>query len=214
MSKPKIINLTKSLPKHPTRKYKTRNLSNIKGIVVHCTDNDWTVEELVQRDITSGKNNPVSSKGCPECTYHGFVDKDGTIYQTVDYNKVSWHAAGYNSKTVGVVIRYMATGNENPPPTVQLNSLYKLLAELALSFHIKPDSLHLRGHRELQGTGFIIKQGHKRLKKTCPGMLVSLDHMRLQTSKLMQKRLKKSGYYNGAIDGLFGPKSLKALAKW
>jgi hypothetical protein len=213
MKKLKRTDLSKKLPRHPTRKYPTRKLSDIKGIVVHCTDNYWDVWELARRDITPGKTNPVSSRGCPECTYHSFITKEGKIYRTVDYTKSSWHAAGYNAKTVSTCIQYLATGNKEAPPKVQMEALYNHLADEAVTLKIVPDKLLIRGHRELKGTGYLIDRGgHKRLKKTCPGLLVDLDALRLEVAKRMQKILKSRGLYKGEIDGLFGPRSKVALA--
>lgn len=214
MKELKIIELTRKLPRHPTRRYKNRRLKEIKGLVLHCTDNTWTVEELARRDITPGKSNPVSSKGCPECTYHYFIDHDGTIYHTVNMSKIVWHAAGYNSKTAAVVIRYIATNNPNPPGRKQMTSVYRLLTKLALMLRVVPDSLHIRGHRELRGTGYLIRNGHKRLKKTCPGLLINLDTVRVKVAKLMQLELKRKSLYKGGIDGIFGPNSMAALDKY
>lgn len=207
-----VIDLTKKLARHPSRKYALRRARDIKGLVLHCTDNNWGVEELAQRDITPGPQNPVSPRGCPECTYHYYVDYDGKIYHTVNDNKVTWHAAGYNTKTLSMVIRYTVTGNPNPPPEAQLKAAYRQLARLALKYRITPDSLHLRGHRELKGTGYIVRAGHKRLKKTCPGLLINLDNMRVKIGRTMQKIMKNELYYDGEIDGIFGPRSLAALS--
>ena len=78
--------------------------------------------------------------------------------------------------------------------------------------HIDPDNI--KGHRELPGTGYRIVNGVKKLRKTCPGMLVNLDKVRYIVSMAVQRVLKTQGLYQDKIDGIFGPISEKALKNY
>lgn len=220
----KTTDLSRSLPRHPSGKsYKTRDLSKINKIVVHCTDRDWTLVRLAMYDITpyyivDGKKvyNHIDPTGLPAITYHDVIMKDGKPYHTLPYNEVSYHAGGYNTGSIAVALMYRVTdhvtGKDTFAPTDKaIKTLQCHLGKLCLQFGLTPDRVF--GHRELKGTGwFFNSQGSKRLRKTCPGMQVDLDLLRTHVAKYMQLVLLMKGFYKGRIDGDFGKKSRAALA--
>ena len=81
-----------------------------------------------------------------------------------------------------------------------------------MNLGVDPDMI--LGHRELPGTGYKIIRGIKRLRKTCPGLLVNMSQVRYAVSIEVQKFLRDMGLYSGRIDGLFGRNSEKALKKY
>lgn len=220
------IHLVGSLPVHETKKYKTRPVSKIKNIVLHCTDRDWTVQQLAEYDVvgkltyerkidgaTITDINHISKTGLPAITYHDVIS-DNAIYHTLSYTESSYHAAGYNSTSVAVAMLYRVTNPaDNKDTFIPSERMVKLtqckVAELCLMFGLTPDKI--QGHRELKGTGWDIIRGRKRLLKTCPGMSVNLNSIRLNAAKYMQVKMKLAGIYNGAIDGIFGRHSITAL---
>lgn len=226
----KPTDLTGSLERHASKKYPKRSLGKIKRVVIHCSDRDWSIDQLVEYDVkgkltytrkVDGEEitdvNHISSSGLPGITYHDMIMPDGFIYHTLPYNEASYHAAGYNRTSValGLMIRVTnpATGRDEFGPTdYMLRSTWCRAGDLCLKFGLPPQEIY--GHRELEGTGFKLVRGKKRLQKTCPGLKVDLDLVRRNAAKYMQIKLLCAGHYQGDIDGLFGPKSKKALSMW
>lgn len=204
--------LVSFLPRHPTKTYDKRNLSKIDSIVVHCTDANWTVERLAQYDIAP---NHISNTGCPAITYHDVIMSDGTLNHTLDYKEISWHAGGYNTGSIAVALMYKVTdeaGRDMAPTFELVDSLTQYLTQRCFEFGLTPDVI--QGHRELKGTGWFFVRGHKRLRKTCPGMKVDLDKLRADVAYLMQIELRDAGLYLGKADGIFGTESKKALKEY
>ncbi len=208
-----INDIRPQIPKNPNPKlrYKRRKLGKITNLIVHCDDWDTDIMTIAKYDVTPNPNHHISRAGCPGCTYHYFIEKDGMILQCMDLEDITWHAGDFNGISAGICIRYRATNNPNPPPDAQLLALQKLLAKLCLDLCIDPDEI--KGHRELPGTGYQIINGKKKLRKTCPGMLVSLSKIRYIVSMSIQQVLKGLGLYSGTIDGDFGPLSENALKR-
>lgn len=193
---------------HPdlTYRYQTRSYSAIKKIILHCDDSQSTWEAINRYDI--GPNH-ISSRGCPSFTYNYFISRDGTVSYCMDASWITWHAGNHNGNSLGVCLSYKATGATNPPSTLQMTVLTPLLTKLCLDLGIDPDNI--LGHRELEGTGYNIINGVKKLRKECPGMLISMSKIRYTVAKEVQKVLAQAGLYDGSIDGMFGAKSEAAL---
>jgi len=221
----KTTDLSRTLPRHPSgKKYRTRRLSQINKIVVHCTDCDWSIQKLAKYDITpfyviNGKKiyNHIDPTGLSAITYHDIIMKDGRPCHTLSYNEVSAHAGGWNTGSIAVALMYRVSdekGNDVYAPTKKaLKTLQCHLGKLCLRFGLTPDRVF--GHRELKGTGwFLSKNGSKRLRKTCPGLQVDLDQLRRNVAIYMQLILKIKKYYTATIDGIFGKKSRAALAAY
>lgn len=206
------VDISRELPRHPTKRYKKRRLSRVNKIVVHTTDRDWSIMQLAEFDI--GPNH-ISDTGCAAITYHDVIMKQGTVFHTLPYGEVSHHAGGYNTGSVAVAMMFQCTnpqtGKDSYHPTVNaLKALTAHCGKLCLKFGLTPDRVF--GHRELKGTGwFRNKYGSKRLRKTCPGLKVDLDKVRKAVAEYMQIYLRIQGYYKGKIDGDFGKNSRKAL---
>ena len=209
MSIKNYIDIRRTIPKHPTRKWKTRSFVN--RIVVHCTAATQQNPNMVARNhIKPGPQNHLSSKGAPGLAYHDFIDASGLVYHCNNYSDWTWHARSWNKTSVGVVIAYR--GDNTPPPSVQLNALARHLVRLCLFLKLPPNKVY--GHREAPWMSTIVGKGSVRYKKVCPGMQIDLDNLRDMVSRGLQKRLKDLGLYTGAIDGVFGPKSLAALGRF
>lgn len=205
--------LSKSLPRNVNVKPSSRTLSDIKRIVIHTTDDETTILALAKYDINP---NHISDTGCPTITYNDVILKSGQVFHTLEYTTVSWHVGPWNPGSVAVSLMYQCTdknGNDAfGPSDLMLKTCYDHCADLCLYLRLTPDNIV--GHRELSGTGFNIFKGSKVLRKTCPGLKVDLDLMRVEVAKRMQKKLKDKGLYQGDIDGSFGPGSKVALSKY
>lgn len=215
--------ITKELPTHKTRTADKRR--SIEGIVVHCTDGPSNINTLVRYDL--GPNH-ISKTGCPTVTYHALVAnetiketkaKDGSVFDMnagdvlfgVPEDVVCFHSVGYNTTHLAVSIIYEVdeqweAGKTKKPQekyTVKpeaMEGLYDCLIHWCLKYKIEPK--RVKGHRE-------ITRG-----KTCPGMYINLEDLRLELSKRLQTKLKEAGLYKGEIDGDFGKNSRAALVAW
>lgn len=209
--------LSKTLPVHPTKKPKIRKTSAIKQIVIHCTDWNCSLEELVKYDL--GKNH-ISDTGCPTCTYHYVIKQSGEIIKAVDPTVVTWHAGIHNGSSIAVALIYKTdpqfesgkakrTSSEFLPSQLMMDNLSDLLVSLCIELKIEPTQLF--GHREMIDTGWFWSAGHKVLKKTCPGMGIDLPKLRTNIVTKLQIMMANQGYYNYPIDGEWGPKSKYAF---
>lgn len=207
---PDIIDLSYGLAKHPTKFYKERELSGIKRIVVHTTDWGTSPKRIAEYDV---KPNHISKTGCPAITYHEMIGINGDPYKTLDYREISWHAGVWNASSLAIALCYKCTNKEGEdvykPKKRLLKALELRCGELCLKLGLTPFSVV--GHRELKGTGWILFKGSKKLRKTCPGLHVDLNLLRINVARYMQIILGIHGLYTDAVDGMFGPKSMEAL---
>lgn len=201
--KDKYIDFRSSTMRDPHQEIKTRNVSpythgKIERVVFHCTDApSWSPERLSRFF--------VDERHWPICGYHYYVMADG-VYQMVDENVITNHAAPWNSHSVAFSIDYFPTQmekyNQDPDKTV-LENARLTAAILCLKFHIAPDMLV--GHRELKFTGWFPGNKGKIQRKECPGMRIDLDVFRHDVSRLIQEEIRV------VVDGVWGPKSQSAL---
>ena len=227
----RVIDITRSptLPRRVDKHWKTR--SNINKIILHCTDRDWTIDELYEYDVlgeVNGEINRIDSNGLPGITYVEVFMKDGLQYHCNDWKDWIWHAAGHNQHTLGAAIMYKATADHyslpnREPPDAAVDAFISWAARSCLYLGLDPYKA-VQGHRELKGTGwFFDKKGHKQLRKVCPGLRIDMNNIRLRVAIYAQKFLYlKAKNYNGLLDlrqtitefadGIWGPKT-RTLAK-
>lgn len=203
----KIVDIRKTIPKHPTKKWKKRKTADT--IVVHTTasDNQDPVKTALYH-ITPSKDNLLCKTGAPCLAYADYITKDGTLYHCNNYTDITWHAGLYNTRSIGVVVAYKGQDGIAPEPP-QMKTLEEHLAFLCLYLHILPQSII--GHREVPGMFEIVGKGIKKYKKNCPGLAIDMDILRKTVAVRVQVLLAAKGLYKNKVDGLFGPKSKAAL---
>lgn len=120
--------------------YSTRDLSQIKTIVIHHSASE-------NQDAFDYATYHINSHGWPGIGYHFVIDPDGTINQTNDLKTISYHVAGYNTQAVGICL----SGNLNHHPMTreQRASLTRLIRRLRL---LLPKVNRVAGHREFGST--------------------------------------------------------------
>ena len=197
--------------------YKIRK-NEASGLILHCTASETaTSKEVATWHTTPGKNNHLSKYGAPEIAYHFFINKSGVIEKTLLLDKISWHAGGFNTNNLGVVLQY---SGYKELPLEQYRATICLLSHLILGASLStrgnpltPDDI--RGHRELLGTGFrLLGGGKKALMKVCPGLMINLDSLRKDMAFETQRLLKDKSLYLGRIDGIWGPLTKRAARQW
>lgn len=125
--------------------YPTRQLSQIKRIVVHhaAAQNQTAVDYARYH---------VGSNGWPGIGYHYVIEKNGRVIQGNPLENISYHVgAGENTPSIGICL----SGNfdiEHPTP-IQLKRLEQLIKKLRQDL---PQALEINGHRDFKN-------------KSCPG---------------------------------------------
>ena len=165
------------LLKHPTKRYSFRNTSTIDRIVVHQTDTpdegEFTPYAIANFHVN---NNDWAGIG-----YHYLITDGGKIYQTNDDNVISYHASGYNTRSIGVAI----TGDHTLGQSID-NKKYKalvyLLAKLSNKYNLNVDQII--GHNE---TGS---------PKSCPNL--DMDLLRADVKKKRYGSWQQRLYYLSA----------------
>lgn len=142
-----IKDIISNLPKHPTAQYKTRPPEIISEIIIHHS-------ATKKGTPFSFARYHIDTRDFPGIGYHFVIPKDGTIFQTNELSKISWHCSGRNTVSVGICL----IGHfDNEKPTIeQLQSLQKLITYL--KEHL-PTINKISGHRNYS-------------TKTCPGELL------------------------------------------
>ena len=148
-----------------------RDSGAIDTIALHCTGvPGWNVWDVAR--YHTGPNH-ISLDGCPTICYAYFIEPDGLIYRCLPLDVRSWHAGPWNDRAVGVC---MASGGIVPIPRIQLAAAVELCARIAVELSLPPE--RVLGHRELEGSGYIVEGGEVIRRKECPGAAVDLDAFR------------------------------------
>ncbi|MCD4690012.1 N-acetylmuramoyl-L-alanine amidase [bacterium] len=158
-----------------------RDPSAIDTIVLHCTAMPgWNVWETAR--YHTGPNH-ISPDGCPTIAYAYFVEPDGLLYRCLASGVRSWHVGPWNERSIGVCMAYDAS--DEPPPREQLQAAGELCARLVRELGLAPERVF--GHRELEGTGFIIESGKRVQRKECPGVAVDMDAFRSAVAAVLER---------------------------
>jgi N-acetyl-anhydromuramyl-L-alanine amidase AmpD len=163
------------------REPQVRDAGGIDTVVLHCTAMpDWNVWRTAR--YHTGPNH-ISEEGCPTIAYAYFIEPDGLSYRCLSHDVRSWHAGPWNERSLGVCMAYDA--GEVPPPRRQLAAAAHVCAALALALGLSAE--RVMGHRELEGTGYVIEDGERIERKQCPGIAVDMDAFRREVARLMER---------------------------
>jgi hypothetical protein len=139
---PPITDLTDSLPKHPSKTFDTRPLTQIEHLIIHHTATRPDVSaELIARYQVQQLDRP----GIP---YHFYIAGDGTVFQTNHLETVSTHA--YDKSPVGVGIAFAGDFTDLVPTPSQLDTGARLVAYLAQQLSLETD--RIKGLKEFVPT--------------------------------------------------------------
>jgi hypothetical protein len=114
------------LPKHETKTYRSRALTDITTLTMHHTVSP------PDRSIASIAAYHVDSRGWPGIAYHYVINDKGDIYQTNWLETISYHAgvAGYDNNEVSVGVSLQGDFTDEPPPQAQLDAARWLVQDL------------------------------------------------------------------------------------
>lgn len=158
-----------------------RDPATIDTIVLHCTAMpNWNVWRTAR--YHTGPNH-ISDQGCPTIAYAYLIEPDGLLYRCLSHNVRSWHAGPWNERSIGVCMAYDA--GDVPPPDRQLAAAAHVCAALARNLGLSAE--RVMGHRELEGTGYVVENGQRIQRKECPGRAVDMEAFRRAVAALMER---------------------------
>lgn len=158
-----------------------RDSSAIDTIVLHCTAmSGWNVWDTAR--YHTGPNH-ISEVGCPTIAYAYFIEPDGLIYRCLGHDVRSWHVGPWNDRAIGVCLAY--EGGEEPPGERQVAAAVELCAHLARELCLPPK--RVMGHRELEGTGYVVEDGQVVELKKCPGAAIDMDSFRRRVADALDR---------------------------
>jgi LysM repeat protein len=101
-------------------------------------------------------NHHIDANGWHGCAYPFVITWDGTIYQTDDLDRRTYHAGNTNTRSIGICVAGDFRKGKEKPTQAQKDSLYLLVKELQKEL---PKLKRILGHQECPGYSW----------KNCPG---------------------------------------------
>ena len=188
-----VKDISNFLLKHPSKTYSFRDTNTINSIVIHQTDADdngsFTPYEIAQHHVNTNNWAGIG--------YHYVVIDSGQIYLTQNTDKITYHASGYNTNSIGISITgdHRRNNNENNISLIgkkEYNSLVYLVAKLKEKYNIPYGNI--LGHTE---TGS---------PKSCPNLDMSEFRGDVKKKILIWNALRVSGVLLGITFVVYGTK--------
>ncbi len=142
VARPPMQSLINSLPKHATKRYENRSLTQIQRIIVHHTA---IVPSVGAERIAEHR---VNKQDWPGIGYHYFITGNAVIQQTNNLTTVSRHAGRFDPISIGVC--FAGNFTEVAPSDAQIESGAALIAWLLNSLKLPITALN--GYKELVNT--------------------------------------------------------------
>jgi len=166
-----------------SREPERRDPAAIDTVVLHCTAMPgWNVWDTARYHTSP---NHISDEGCPTIAYAYFVEADGLAYRCLTPDVRAWHVGLWNDRSIGVCLAYEGAGDG--PPSHQLDVAAAVCARVARELGL--DASRVLGHRELEGTGYVVERGEHVQRKACPGMMIDMNAFRAHVGRLLEQRL-------------------------
>lgn len=213
-----VRDIRQDLPHHKVRKWRPRLLDGLLGMVWHQSLGEGSAQGVARYHV--GPNH-INKTGLPGISYTFFIETYGEVLLCNRLEDVTY-SQGDRTKPGDENRLYLAVcfaGNFDAPGyqgTTQVTA-GQIHAGMRLW-------LACREFFEWDGTGLL---GHHHMgKAVCPGSALSavIDIVRadrtdrrragLDTPKQRQQMLQQLGYYDGAVDGIWGMESRRALARY
>lgn len=138
-----ILDVVNALPKHATKRYKTRPLTDITTLTIHHTVSPCN------RSTASIAQYHVDSRDWPGIGYHYVIGCDGKIEHTNYDETISYHAgvAGHDNNEVSIGIALKDDFTDHPPTQQALDSARWLVQHLKAQYN----GLVVKRHRDMPG---------------------------------------------------------------
>ena len=217
---PFVEDAREKLPRHATKTWPHRRVDDMLGMVWHQTLGTGNAHGTARYHV--GPNH-ISSDGLPAISYTFYVERDGDVLLCNDLEATTFsqgdrtRPGDENRQYVAVCFsgNFDAPGYRGSEHVSARQVLGGLRLWLACSKTFRWDGDRLFGHCHMG-------------KAVCPGTALSqvIDIVRadpvrrysfvsgLDTPKGRQQALQKLGFYMGAVDGIWGVESRRALAAY
>lgn len=134
-----IEDIVDDLPRHATKRFDTRPLSQITEIVLHHTGE---TAPLTPQQIARWH---VNNRDWPGIAYHFYIRRDGKIYQTHYMETISYHAhSPANERSVAVCLEGDFRRDKQRPSQNQLEALSSTLSYIRKTL---PQTLNVIPHK-------------------------------------------------------------------
>jgi len=204
-----VIDGRSHLPKHAEKEWASRNPADLQGVCFHQSLEEYGTARGNAR-YHVGPNH-ISQKGLPSLSYTMFVERSGDVFLANDV-ECKTYSQGYraekgdeNAAYIGVCFggNFSGPGHEGTqrPTAAQLEVAQRLWHHLKGIWDWNDDALF--GHFDFG-------------KPACPGNELTLIIEQIRPRRFdsvveKQKALKWGQWYDGELDGMWGPLSKKAL---
>lgn len=132
------IDLVDALPRHTTKRYRTRPYSAITHVILHHS-------ATLGGDPGSFARYHVEHNDWPGIGYHAVIARDGARYKTNNDNTVSYHAGSWNRRAIGVCLVGDFTREE--PTVEQLVAAGETVLNYADVFNVPAENIV--GHKDI-----------------------------------------------------------------
>jgi len=158
----KIVDVRNKITRHKTKRFSTRNLSNITDIAVHYS-------ATRSGNSASFANHHVNTNGWAGIGYHYVILKDGTVEYCGDINTTRANVGGNNSYVIGICL--VGDFAVEKPTQAQLESAFQLIEYLQMNITtIK----RIRGHNEFPN-------------QTSPCPVINMNNFRTQYDSYLRR---------------------------
>ena len=132
LPEPRIIDVVDDLPKHATKTYETRPVSDITVGVLHHSGPPTTHNTSVEAIARWHVKDPPNGRGWPGITYTYYIVAAGEIYQTNRYDVITYHAhSPTNEKSIAICLAGdLRPEGVGPPTDAQVASCKWLIAKI------------------------------------------------------------------------------------
>lgn len=231
----RVVDLRGKLATHETRRYKTRPVEGLRGLVVHQAQSRAYGQEAVEAIARyhAGPRSHLTEGGAPGFAYTLALDADGTVYVAWDVEVRTWsHGGGSvedaNAALVGLCCLgdYTGPGHTGgaPPPT-QERALQRVWAACVAVWgwasRTEPGAAvggllthAMLGKPACPGARLELVVNALRWGRGIPPAGSSSDQPWTSATYWRQAWLRVAGEDVGAIDGAWGLRSRAALTRW
>lgn len=170
MKTPLVVDVSASLVRHPSKRYRTRGLPRINTAVMHHSAAPVRRDGNHLKQVEAFAAYHVESHDWPAIAYPYVIAPDGTVYKTNQLSKITWHCPGANSNGVGICL--MGDFRYTEPTEQQLVALLGLIEELRKGL---PNLRQVIGHYDKVAT---VCPGPKFLPALQPHLALALPRIK------------------------------------
>jgi N-acetyl-anhydromuramyl-L-alanine amidase AmpD len=130
---PPMEYIVDALPRHPSHRYDSRRLTDIRQIVIHHTATRPTISPRGLAEYQVKKQEKAG------ILYHFYILADGTIYQTNRLETISDHAFDGNRRSIGIC--FQGNFSQTVPTVAQIEAGGKLCAWLVSALQLRTEAI-------------------------------------------------------------------------